>query len=58
VPIWPTYEVAKIVGVGAGKILGVRRIFARISPTLTEKSLRYFCLQIISHKDHEDLLLV
>jgi len=35
-----------------GKILGVRRIFARIFPNLPEK-LCDFCLQIFFHKDRE-----
>jgi len=33
----------------------VRRIFARISPNLPEKSLCDFCIQIFTHKDHETL---
>jgi len=40
------------------QILKVRRIFVRISPNLPEKLLCDFCLQKISHKDHEDLFLV
>ena len=47
-----------IIGVRAGKFLGVRRIFARISPNLPEKILCDLCLQIFSHKDHEELILV
>jgi len=43
------------IGVGTSKFLGVRRIFARISPNLPEKFVCDFCLQIFSHKDHEDL---
>jgi len=39
-------------------ILWMRRIFARMFPNLPEKVLRDFCLQIFSHKDHEDLFLV
>jgi len=38
------------IGVGAGKYLGVRRIFARISPNLPEKFLGKF-LRISSHED-------
>ena len=34
-----------IVGAGAGKFLGLRRIFARISPNLPEKFFVQFCLQ-------------
>ena len=45
-------------GVGTGKFLGLRRIFARISPNLPEKFLCDFCLQSFSHKDQEDLFLV
>jgi len=41
------------IGVGASKILGMRRIFARISPNLPKKLLCDFCLEIFSHKDHE-----
>jgi len=41
------------IGVEASKILGMRRIFARISPNLPKKLLCDFCLQIFSHKDHE-----
>jgi len=40
------------------QIYGVRRIFSRIFPNLPEKFLCDFCLQIISHKDHEKLILV
>jgi len=47
-----------IIGVGAGKSLGVRRIFARISPNLPEKFFVQFFLQIFSQKDHEDFFLV
>jgi len=46
------------IGVGARKFLGVRRIFARISPNLPEKLLWAFCPQFFSHKEHEDLFLV
>jgi len=46
------------VGVGAGKFLRVRRIFAQISPNLPERSLCNFRLQIFSHNDHEDLFLM
>jgi len=31
-----------LIGVGAGKFLGVRKIFARISPKLPEKVLGHF----------------
>jgi len=44
--------------VGADKFLGVRRIFARISPNLPEKFLCAFYLQIFSHKDHDGLFWV
>jgi len=37
------------------QILGLRKMFARISPNLPEKFLCDFCLQIFSNKDHEDL---
>jgi len=37
------------------QIFGVWRIFAQISPSLPEKFLCDFFLQIFSHKDHEDL---
>jgi len=37
-------------------MFGMQRIFARISPNLSEKLLCDFCLQMFSHKDHEDLL--
>ena len=37
---------AASIGVRAGKFLGVRRIFAQISPNLPEKCLWDFCLQI------------
>ena len=43
--------------VGVDKFLGVRKIFARISPNLSEKFLCDFFLQIFSHKDHEDHFL-
>jgi len=36
------------IGVGAGKFLGVRRIFARISPNLPEMLLCNFCPQIFT----------
>ena len=42
----------------AGKFWGMGRVFAWISPNLPEKLLCDFWLQIFSHKDHEDLLLV
>ena len=42
------------IGVGAGKLWGVRRIFARISPNLSEEFLCDFCLQILSREDYED----
>jgi len=45
-------------GVGVGKFLGVRKIFARISPNFPEKILWDFFLQISSYKDHKDLLAV
>ena len=54
--VWKTLLYA--IGVGASKILGARRIFARISPNVSEKLLCNFCLQIFFHKDHEDLFLV
>jgi len=44
-----------VYGVGAGKFLGMRKIFARIFPYVPEKFLRDFSLQILSHIDHEDL---
>jgi len=47
-----------VIGVGASKFLGVRRTFGWISPNLPEKFLFNFCLQIFSHKDHENLFLV
>jgi len=47
--------IIKSIGVGAGKFLGVRRIYARISSNMPEKFLCDFCLQILSHNDHEDL---
>jgi len=34
------------------------KVFSRNSPNLPEKFLCDFCPQILSHKDHEDLLLV
>jgi len=37
------------------EIFGGRRIFARISPNFHEKLLCNFYLQMLSHKDHEDL---
>jgi len=37
--------------VGAGKFLGVRKIFARISPNLL-KVLMQLCVSISSHRDH------
>jgi len=44
------------IGAGAGKLLGVRKIFARISPNLYEKFLCDFCLQTFSpHKDQKGL---
>jgi len=39
-------------------ILGVRKIFAQISPNLPEKFMCEFCLQIFSHKDHDDFFRV
>jgi len=36
----------------------VRRIVAQISPNLPKKLLWDFCLQLFSHKDHEDLSFV
>jgi len=39
------------IGVGASKILGVQRIFARIAQTSPKSCAT--CLQIFSHKDHE-----
>jgi len=35
-------DIVDIISEGAGKILGVRRIFARISPNLPEKFLGHF----------------
>jgi len=40
------------IGVGAGKFLGVQRIFARISPNLPQNFLCDFCLKSFPHKDH------
>jgi len=51
-------NISPVIGVGAGKRLGVRRIFVSISPNLPEKFLCDVCLQIFSHRDHEDLFLV
>jgi len=51
-------EVIFIIGVRAGKFLGVRRIFAQISPNLPKNFNVQFSLQIFFHKDHEDLLLM
>jgi len=48
---------ARAIGAGAGKILGMRKTFARISPSFPEKFLCDFCLQIFSHNDHEDRFL-
>ena len=44
-----------IIGLGAGKFLVWRKIFARISPNFHEKFLCNFYLQMLSHEDHEDL---
>ena len=44
-----------IIGEGAGKFSGVRRIFTQISPNLAERFLCDFCSQIFSHEDYEDL---
>jgi len=44
-----------IISVGTGKLWWMRRIFAQISQNLPEKFVCHFCLQIFSHKDHEDL---
>jgi len=38
--------------------LGMQRIFARNSSNLPEKFVRNICLQIFSHKDHQDIFLV
>ena len=46
------------IGVGVRKFLGVRRIFARISPNLPERFMCDFGLQIFSHKDHKNLFYV
>ena len=50
--------IESVIGVGAGKFLGVRRIFVRISPNLSKQFLCAFSPQIFSHKDHEDFFLV
>jgi len=50
--------IAEHIGVGAGKFLGVRRIFDRISPNLPEKCMCAFFPQIFSHEEHEDLFLM
>jgi len=42
------------IGVGAGKFLGVRRLFSQISPNLLEKFLCDLCPQILSREDHEN----
>ena len=42
-------------GVGAGQFLVVRRIFAQIAPNLPEKFFVRLCLQLLSHKDRENL---
>jgi len=47
----------KCIRAGASKFLGLRRIFAQISPNLPKKLLCTFCLQIFSNTDHEDFLL-
>jgi len=46
------------IGVGAMKFLRVRRILSWIFPNLPKNLLHDFCLQIFSHKNHEDLFLV
>jgi len=46
------------IGVGEGKVLGVRRIFAGISQTCPKNLCCAFCPQIFSHKDHEDVFCV
>jgi len=53
--IW-SQSTTQVIGVGASKFLGVRRIFARISPNLPEKVFCTFCLRVFSHKDHESLI--
>ena len=47
-----------LIGVGADKFVGVRRIFAQISPNLPKKFLCAFCPYIFSHKEDEGLFLV
>jgi len=43
-------------GVGAGKFLGVQRIFARISPQLPEKLLGHFlCERFLKQTCWDDL---
>jgi len=41
-PVFTTTENVARIGVGAGKFLGVRKIFSRITPILPEKVLRHF----------------
>jgi len=45
----------QIIGVGAGKFLGMQRIFTRISPILPETFA--YKSSIFSHKDYEDFFL-
>ena len=46
-----------IIGLGAGTFLGLRRIFARISPNFPEKGFVQLFPTNFLHKDHYGLLV-
>jgi len=58
ISIGPRLPPVGAIGVGAGKCLGVRRIFAQILPNAPKTFLCHFCLQIFSHKEQEALFMV